>query len=103
MVDSVFIYITCSLKKEAKKFAKHLLAESLIACGNIFPIESFYKWDGKVKHGKEYVLLVKTKEENYLRIVDEIERIHSYSTPCITKIPVSVNDKYGDWMKKELS
>lgn len=103
MVDSIFVYITCSLKKEAKKFAKHLLAENLIACGNIFPIESFYKWDRKVKHGKEYVLLVKTKEENYLRIVDEIERIHSYSTPCITKIPVSVNDKYSNWMKKELS
>lgn len=91
------------MKKEAKKFAKHLLAENLIVCGNIFPIESFYKWDGKVKHGKEYVLLGKTKEGNYPKIVEEIERIHSYSTPCITKIPVSVNGKYGDWMEKEFS
>ena len=102
MENFIFVYITCSLKKEAKKVARHLIDEHLIVCGNIFPIESFYRWDGKVKHGKEYVLLGKTKEENYEKIVNEVEKIHSYTTPCVIKIPVSVNEKYGDWMKKEL-
>ena len=43
MNNFIFIYITNPNKDEAKKIAKHLLNKKLIACGNIYPINSIYR------------------------------------------------------------
>jgi periplasmic divalent cation tolerance protein len=47
MGELAFFYITNPSKEEAKRIAKHLLDKRIIACANIFPIESMYWWDGK--------------------------------------------------------
>lgn len=99
----ILVYITNPTKEEANKIAKHLIQKKLIACANIFPIESFYNWGGKLTDGPEFVLLGKTKEVNYEKIVTEIEKIHSYTIPCILKIPIEVNENYENWMKREMS
>jgi len=97
-----FVYITSSNKNEAKKIAKYLLNKKLIACANIIPIESLYWWKGKIKKSKEHVLIAKTLEKNYKKIKKEVKRIHSYKTPCITKIKVDINKEFGNWIKKEV-
>lgn len=102
MNDLIFVYITTGNKEEARKIAKHLLDKKLIACANIFPIESIYKWEGKVKNESEFVLIGKTLANKFEKIKKEIEKIHSYNIPCIIKIPVSSNKKYYDWVKKSL-
>lgn len=99
----ILVYITNPTKEEAKKIAEHLIQEKLIACANIFPIESLYTWEGKVADEGEFVLLGKTREENYDNIIAEVEKIHSYDIPCILKIPMEANGKYEDWLEKELS
>ncbi len=101
MNNFIFIYITNSLKKEARKIARRLLKKKLIACANIFPTESLYDWKGKVVDEKEFVLIAKTLNKNFEKIKKEVEKIHSYSVPCITKIPVESNSKYFKWIKKE--
>ncbi|MFH0701359.1 MAG: divalent-cation tolerance protein CutA [Candidatus Woesearchaeota archaeon] len=98
----IFIYITCASIKEAEIISKHLLKKRLIACANFFPIKSKYWWKGKIVRGKEWVLLLKTVEKNYILIKKEIEKLHSYSVPCITKIKVQPNREYGKWMKREI-
>lgn len=99
----ILVYITNPTKEEAKKIAKHLIQEKLIACANVFPIESFYRWEGKMTDEPEFVLLGKTREDNYDKIVNEIEKIHSYDVSCILKLPMEANEKYKDWLEKELS
>ncbi len=100
----IFVYITNPSKEEAKKIAGHLLEQRLIACANIFPTESMYHWKGKMADAdeEEFILLGKTSEENYGKIVEEVEKIHSYTTPCIIKIPISPNDSYKNWTQNEL-
>jgi len=98
----ILIYITISSEEEAKKIARHLLEEKLIACANIFPIQSMYNWKGKMADEKEIVVLGKTKAENYEKIVSEVEKIHSYDIPCILKIPMESNQKYEDWLSGEM-
>ncbi len=98
----ILVYITNPTKEEAKKIAKHLIEKKLIACANIFPISSLYNWDGKLADESEFVLLGKTKEENYERIVSEVEKIHSYDIPCILKLPMEANENYKNWLEKEL-
>lgn len=99
----IIVYITYPSKEDAEKAAKHLIERKLIACANIFPIESLYHWEGKLTNDSELVLLGKTKEENYNEIVEEVEKTHSYDIPCIMKIPMEANRKYKNWLEGELS
>jgi len=98
----IFVYITNSNKREAKKVASHLLKKRLISCANIFPINSLYWWKGKIEKANEHVLIVKTLEKNFKRIKREVKKIHSYSVPCITKINVEANKEYERWIRKEV-
>jgi len=97
----VFIYITNPNKETAKKIAIHLLKKRLVACTNIFPIESAYWWKGKIENTKEVVLIVKTRKENF-KVKDEIKRIHPYSIPCIIKFDVEANKEYEKWLKETI-
>ncbi len=98
----IFIYITNPSKEKAKDIAKHLLEKKLIACANIFPIESLYWWEGKITEDSEAVLIAKTLEENFEAVRGEIEKIHPYTIPCGIKINVESNEKYFSWLKGEV-
>ncbi len=103
LVNFIFIYITNPTKQEARKIAKHLLSKKLIACANIHrPVNSLYPWKGKLADESECILIAKTLEENFEKVKKEVEKIHSYTIPCIVKIPVSSNQKYFDWLKREV-
>ncbi|MFC1754099.1 divalent-cation tolerance protein CutA [Thermoproteota archaeon] len=97
----IFIYITCKDKKEAKSIAKELIEKKLIACANIFPIESLYNWEGKLVDEEETVLLCKTREGNYNDVAKAVKKMHSYEVPCICKIKADANKSYFDWIHKE--
>ena len=101
-MNFIFVYITNPNEEEARKIARHLLEKKLIACANIFPISSLYWWKGKIADEKEVVLIAKTLEENFEKVKEEVKKIHSYSVPCIIKIPVSSNKKYFDCIKEEV-
>ena len=101
-MNFIFIYITNPTKAEARRVAKHLLKKKLIACANIFPVESFYWWKGKITNENEYVLIAKTTKNKFEKVKREVEKIHSYTIPCIIKIPVSSNEKYFKWLKAQL-
>jgi len=96
----VIIYIPCSNKKEAKSISKALLEKKLIACSNIFPIESMYWWEGKIQEDKETLILAKTKESNFKAIIEEVKKLHSYDLPAIIKLPTECNKEYDDWVDK---
>lgn len=98
----VFIYVTTGSEEEARKISRHLLEKKLIACANYFPIQSVYSWKSKINESKEFALLVKTTEERSSKTKEEIEKIHSYQVPCVTRIKVEPNKKYGDWMMEQL-
>jgi len=98
----IFVYVTNPNKKTASKIALHLLKKRLIACANIFPIDSVYWWEDKIENTKEYVLIAKTKEDNWKKVKTEIKKVHPYTVPCITKINVEANKEYEEWLKKEV-
>lgn len=99
---TIFVYITTPSRDEARKIAKHLLNKKLIACANIHKIESLYRWKGKLVNSAEWVLFCKTLEPNFMKVKNEVDKIHSYEIPCIVKIPAVANEKYSAWVKREL-
>jgi len=98
----ILVYITNPDKKTANKIGKYLVEKRLCACVNIFPIESYYWWQGKIEKAKEWVIIGKTLEKNYEKIKKEIKNIHPYSVPCIIKIKADVNEEYLEWLRREI-
>ncbi len=98
----ILIYITSKDKKEAKRIATHLLKKRLIACVNMFPISSMYRWKGKLKKDGEVVLIGKTNESRFGAIKKEVKKMHSYKTPCILKIGAEANEEFFGWMRAEI-
>ena len=102
MDNLILIYITNPSKEQAKKIVKHLLEKKLIACANIFPIESLYWWEGKIAEENEFVAIVKTTKDHFEKVKNEVEKLHPYTIPCIIKIPVRSNEKFFKWLKSEI-
>ena len=96
------LYITCKSSTEAKKIASFLLSKKLIACANVFPIASMYKWKGKLQNSKETVLIAKTKAGNYEKVKKTVSKMHSYETPCIMKLSAEANTPYYQWLMNEI-
>ena len=95
-------YITCKDKKGAEKISRHLLKKRIIACSNILPANSLYWWNSKIVNEKEYIIIAKTNNKNFNKVVGEVKKIHSYQIPCILKIDAVANKKYENWANKEM-
>lgn len=95
------IYITCPNEAEAQRIAQHLLEMRLVACANIFPIQSLYWWEGNLCNESESVLLVKTMPDLWEAVKEAVEAIHPYQVPCIVKIVADANERYQNWIKNE--
>ena len=99
----VLLYITCKDKNEAKKISLHLLENRLIACSNMFPIESMYWWQNKLVEDKEVAIVVKTISKKVKEVEGEVKKLHSYETPCIIRIKSWANKEFSEWVKKEVN
>jgi periplasmic divalent cation tolerance protein len=97
------IYTTINNEKDAKKIANYLLEEQIVACVNIIPnVHSIYRWKGKIEEEKEFILIAKTKDENVIKAINKIKKLHTYEIPDI--ISIAVNNGYSeylDYIKRE--
>ena len=98
----IIIYVTFPNKEEAGSLSEHLVKKKLIACSNIFPMTSCFPWKGKIDNSNEYVSILKTKNENWERVKQEVQKLHSYDIPCIMKINIEANKEFEDWIQKEI-
>ena len=97
------IYTTIDNIQDARKIAKTLVEEQLVACTNIIPkIESIYRWKGKIENEEEIVIIAKTTDDNVKRTIQRIKDIHSYELPDIIVLPIIGGHKeYLDYILTE--
>jgi periplasmic divalent cation tolerance protein len=96
------MYVTVSDEVEGKKIAKILLEKKLIACANLYPIDSLYNWEGSLQEDKEIAIIMKTRSELVEELIEELKSIHSYDVPCIVSWEiVKGNPEYLSWVKDE--
>lgn len=100
MTDKVVIMVTASSLRECRKIARHLVESKLAACVNITqPVQSVYRWKGKVTDDKEFLLIIKTTRELFAEIKTEISKLHSYQTPEIICLPIiDGSQDYLQWL-----
>ncbi len=100
MTDKIIIMVTAASRRECRKIARHLVAARLAACVNITPpIESIYRWEGKIADEKEFLMLIKSTRELFPEIKLEIAKLHSYHTPEIICLPILDGSRnYLQWV-----
>lgn len=97
-MNYILIYVTYEKEIDAQIICEQLVKEKLIACANIHKIQSMYQWQGEVVKAEEWVSILKTTESNWEIIKNRVEEIHPYDIPCVTKIPVTSNENYANWI-----
>jgi periplasmic divalent cation tolerance protein len=100
----VTVLVTTPDKNTARKLTRAALKAKLIACANIIPqIESHYWWQGKVEHGKEALLLLKTESTRVNALEKLILSLHPYDTPEFIVLNITRgNDRYLAWLSISL-
>jgi periplasmic divalent cation tolerance protein len=102
-MKSSIIYSTAGSMQEAKRIANILLKNKLAACINIFPIQSFYNWNGRLCNEKETALIIKTTQNRVNAVIKKIKSIHSYEVPCIISFDIDRGNKeFLDWIAGEV-
>jgi periplasmic divalent cation tolerance protein len=83
------VLVTCGNIIEARRIASKVVRKRLAACATIVlgPVQSVYRWKGKVEAAREQLLLIKTVEKQLGALEAEIKRLHSYEVPEILAIP----------------
>lgn len=99
----ILVYVTCKDVEQAQNISRVLLEKRLVACVNLFPVSSMYRWKGSINNDAEVVLILKTVKKKFKDIEKEIKKIHSYECPCIISIKVTdVNKEFLKFIKKEI-
>ncbi len=77
----------------------------LAACANVLgaPVQSIYRWKGKVETAKEVLVLVKSTRKRFSALEREIRRLHSYDTPEIIALPIVDGSKALSAMDRRIS
>lgn len=101
-----FIQVTTTTetKADAERIARSLVEARLAACVQIVgPIQSIYRWKGRVVTSGEWLCLIKSREDRYGAIEEAIRSLHPYETPEIIAVSVVAGSRdYLDWLGKEL-
>ena len=86
----------------AARILEGLLAARLAACAQTLPIQSAYRWEGKIRHEPEVLALIKTTAARYPEIEARIRAEHPYETPEIIRLPVADGFAgYLQWLDAE--
>jgi periplasmic divalent cation tolerance protein len=94
---------TCGSRKEAQKIARDILQRRLVACVNVMPVTSYYRWKGKVRTDREYLILAKTRSEVIRKLKARILALHSYQLPEIVSLRIDHGyQRYLDWIDEEV-
>jgi periplasmic divalent cation tolerance protein len=104
VTDKIVVLVTASSLRESRKIANHLVDARLAACVNITqPVQSIYRWQGKVTGARECLLLIKSARELFDEIKAAISKLHSYKTPEIICLPIiEGSSDYLEWIGDSL-
>lgn len=98
------VYVTASSPDEAFRIARELVERRLVACGNVFPVRSVYRWEGEVVEEGEAVAIMKTRTERVEEVIEAVRETHSYDVPCAVAYPMETGLRaYLKWIDASTS
>jgi len=99
-MSAIIIYCTCPDIEIADKISRSLIRQHMAACVNqINGVTSIYEWNGKIEHGNEVLLLIKSTMARFDAIETLIRQEHPYELPELVAVPITKGmPEYLDWI-----
>jgi len=95
------ILVTCGTFREARRIARAVVEAKFAACVNVVlnPVESIYRWKGKVEISREYLLVMKSTAKRLPELERMVRSMHSYDVPEFLVLRVvSGSHEYLGWL-----
>ncbi len=98
------VLVTTSGEEEARRLARLLLEQRLIACANVIPhVSSLFRWQDRLEAAEESLMVIKTTSEAIAAVISAVRQHHSYEVPEIIALPiVAGSDAYLAWLAREV-
>ncbi len=99
-MGAIAVITTVGTEQEANELAEELLGRRLAACVNIVSgVRSIYRWQGRICKDSEYLLVIKSMEEEVDEISATIKKLHSYELPEVLAIPIQhADERFLGWI-----
>lgn len=80
--DLIVVVTSVGTEEQALDIAHELIRNRQAACVNLLPnVHSIYRWKGRVCDDGEFLLLIKTRANEFAAVRDTIQRINTYELP----------------------
>lgn len=98
---AIVVVTSVGTEEQANGIARELIASRHAACVNIIPgIRSVYRWQGQVCEDGEWLLVIKTVEEEFEAVAETIQELHSYDLPEILAFQVTRGEEnFLQWIE----
>jgi periplasmic divalent cation tolerance protein len=99
------VLVTCGSIIEARRIATAVVRKRLAACVNIVlgPVQSIYRWKGKVQSAREVLMVIKTNAWRLKELEREVKRLHSYDVPEFIVVPITGGSReYLAWVNESV-
>ncbi len=90
--------------EEATRMGRTLVEERLAACATLLPpVQSIYRWQGKIESSAETLLLLKTVVDQLPTLEARLQELHSYQTPEFLVLEIEAGShSYLQWLSANL-
>jgi periplasmic divalent cation tolerance protein len=94
------VLVTLPDQAAAEDLVGRLVAERVVACGNIVPgLTSIYWWQGAVERAQEVLVIFKTTTAGAAQLLRRVPELHPYDVPEVLVLPVEAgHEPYLDWV-----
>ncbi|MCH7752480.1 MAG: divalent-cation tolerance protein CutA [Planctomycetes bacterium] len=103
MTDYIQVSTTTETEHAAQEIAAALVEQRLAACVQVSgPVESVYRWQGKVQQSQEWLCTAKTRASLFPQVETVIRKLHTYECPEIIAVPIADgSDAYLTWLGEQ--
>jgi periplasmic divalent cation tolerance protein len=96
------VLTTEASRERAEALALALLERRVVACVSLLPVQSHYRWQGRLERAEEVQLLLKTSPELLEDLRAALTALHSYETPEWIHWRATTGGAYGAWCHEQL-
>lgn len=97
------VLVTIDTEAHAQTLAQQLVEARLAACVSLGPVQSVYRWQGRIHQDNEWQLTIKTDLSRFDALAQFITQHHPYDLPEIIALPLAAGTTaYLTWLGDQI-